>query len=133
MSAIGGRAVKPQGGKRADIGGVYFRSKWEANVARVLALLLDRGAVYAWAYEPREFEFFEIRRGTRFYLPDFQVWSDPERYQWWEVKGWMDKTSRIKIDRFRKYYPGEAAKLVIIGPGEYQAFARWSRLIVGWE
>jgi hypothetical protein len=115
------------------VGGVYFRSRWEANVARVLALLLDRGVIQAWAYEPREFEFETIRRGTRFYIPDFQVWSDPERYQWWEVKGWMDKTSKIKLDRFRKFYPEEAARLVIIGRSEYQAFAKWRALISGWE
>lgn len=95
-----------KGGKRADLDGLYVRSTWEANIARILVLLVEGGIIDKWEYEPDEFEFHAIKRGTRFYKPDFKVWYgsglDPV---YWEVKGYMDRVSQTKLNRMAKYYP----------------------------
>lgn len=43
---------RARGGRRADIGPMYFRSAWEANYARYLNWLLARGEIDRWEYEP---------------------------------------------------------------------------------
>jgi len=90
-------------GKRDDLGGQFFRSGWEANVARVLT---DRGI--KWEFEPIVFSFLEhgVKRGTVSYCPDFK-W----RGTILEVKGYLDGRGRTAIRRFRKYYPDEFSKL----------------------
>lgn len=89
----------------------FFRSKMEANVARYYRHM---GEWYR--YEYKEFEFREIKRGSRFYKPDFYLVA-PDR--WIEVKGWFRKTDKTKIKRFKKYYPEEYAKLYFIIPDKY--------------
>lgn len=93
-------------GKRADLGGQFFRSATEANYARFLNMFNVK-----WEYEPKEFEFYAIARGTRFYIPDFYL---PDKDAWIEVKGWMDSKSVIKLKRFKKYYNEEFKKLTIV-------------------
>lgn len=91
-------------GLREDIG-VVCRSGWESNILRILK---------AWdipfAYEPEVFPF-PIKRGTRSYCPDIHL---PRTDEWLEIKGYFDDASRIKIKRFRKYYPDEFARLTLI-------------------
>lgn len=93
-------------GKREDLGGQYFRSTWEANYARYLNLQNIK-----WEYEPQTFEFEPIKRGTRFYTPDFYL-SDEDR--WVEVKGWFNQKSQTKIKRFKKYHKEEFDKLTMV-------------------
>ena len=93
-------------GKRSDLGGKFFRSKTEANYARVLNFM---GII--WEYEPRDFYFEGIRRGCVSYTPDFYL---PIEDRWIEVKGWLDKKGTTKLNRFKKYYPVEFSKLTII-------------------
>lgn len=118
-------------GRRADLGGQFFRSAWEANYARYLNFLKSRGQIKDWQYEPDTFWFHEIKRGTRSYLPDFKVLEDGRHY-YVEVKGWMDQKSRTKLDRMAKYYPAEEVRLV--GATEYRQLRKaLSALIPGWE
>jgi len=101
------RAVS-QHGKREDLGGIAFRSKAEANVAR----WLTRKGV-EWEYETKEFEF-PLKRGNRFYKPDFFL---PQTGDLYEVKGWLNPESLVKLRRFRKYYPEEFDKLYVVDAG----------------
>lgn len=99
-----------KGGYRKDLK-QYFRSKIEANVARYYRYT---GQLYI--YEYKEFEFKGIKRGSRFYKPDFYlpVWDG-----WVEVKGWLRSADKTKLRRFKKYYPEEFEKLRFIIPDKY--------------
>ncbi len=120
-----------RGGKRPDLGNQYFRSRWEANYARYLNWLIEQAAILRWEYEPDTFEFHKIKRGSRFYTPDFKVFNLDGSYEYHEVKGYMDSASVTKLKRMEKYYPQE--KILIIARDEYRAVAKCKRLFVGWE
>ena len=51
-----------RGGKRSDLNNQYFRSSWEANIARILNFLNIR-----WIYEYKRFYFNETVDGVRSY------------------------------------------------------------------
>lgn len=119
------------GGKRADLGGQYFRSAWEANYARYLNWLQARGQIVGWEFEPVTFEF-PIRKGSRFYVPDFRVTEADGSVSFHEVKGWMDPRSATKLRRMAKYHP--TVPVVLIGKDEYRAIARtMAAMLPGWE
>lgn len=125
------RAVRSRGGKRADLGGTYYRSTMEANWARYLRWQQARGLIRSWEYEPQEFAF-PVKRGARYYLPDFRVTENDGAVTWHEVKGWMDATSKTKLRRMAKYYPDERVR--IVGQSDYATVARQvGHLIPGWE
>jgi len=140
-----------RGGYREDLK-QYFRSKWEANMARYYNFVGIK-----WIYEPQEFEFYKIKRGSRFYKPDFYL---PRQDRFIEVKGWFRPADKTKLRRFKKYYPEEFAKLELIVPdkysgsrangemikflcddlgidfekiGSYKEIEKYSNLIPGWE
>lgn len=120
-----------RGGNREDLGR-YFRSSWEANYARYLNFLVAAQKISRWEYEPKTFEFQDIKRGSRFYTPDFRVWDFDGGYVWHEVKGYMDARSATKLKRFAKRFAAE--KLVVIGGREYREIElKVSSLIPGWE
>jgi len=102
-------------GKRTDIvvdgKPCFFRSGWEANVARWLT---HQGK--QWQYEPDVFYFKDVKQGTVSYCPDFKYGKTG---LWLEVKGFLDPKGRTAIRRFKKYYPAEFKKLrAIVGsPG----------------
>lgn len=106
------KKVRSRSGKRKDLNDMYLRSQWEANYARYLNLLLKWKQIVKWEYEVDEFEFENIKRGNRFYKPDFKVWTTIKVFEYHEVKGWMDQTSRTKIKRFMKYYPKFVLKII---------------------
>ena len=54
---------------------------------------------------------FPIKRGTRAYTPDFFLVRNNE---WIEIKGYLDDKSKIKLKRFKRYYPDEFAKLTCV-------------------
>ena len=96
-------------GFRKDLG-IYVRSEMEANCLRYYNLIgVD------WLYEPREFSF-PIKRGNRFYKPDFYL---PKVGSWIEVKGFFRTNDKVKLRRFRKFYPEEFAKMWFIIPDKY--------------
>lgn len=115
------------GGKRN-----YFRSRWEANYARYLQWLKERGIIAEWQHEPETFWFEQIKRGVRSYLPDFRVWELDGSTALHEVKGWMDQRSRTTLSRMKKYHPEQ--KLIVIDGRQYRAIRlKVMRLIEGWE
>lgn len=108
-----------KGGKRSDIGGRYVRSRWEANVIRIL-----RTMGLAYDYEPRSF-----RCGGVSYTPDLWV---PSWGCWVEIKGWWRPGSEEKLAAFRAHYPDE--RLVVLDRPLYQAMQReWAPRIPEWE
>jgi len=110
----------------------YYRSRWEANYARYLQFLKERGEIADWAHEPETFWFDGIKRGVRSYLPDFRVTENDGSSKLHEVKGWMDSRSKTTLRRMAKYHPGET--IILIREREYNAIARQlGRLIEGWE
>lgn len=115
------------GGKRK-----YYRSRWEANYARYLQWLKEKGRIADWAHEPTTFWFEGIKRGTCSYLPDFLVMELGGAQVYYEVKGWMDDRSKTKIRRMAKYHP--TVKLIVIQEKQYMAVAKAvGSLIEGWE
>lgn len=132
---IKAKVVRTQcaGGRRYDLGGQYFRSAWEANYARYLNWLVSKGEIDRWDYEPITFEFTGIKRGTRFYTPDFRIINLRGAHEWHEVKGWMDAASKTRMKRMAKYYPNE--KIVIIDRKWFASAMRAGlpAMIPGWE
>lgn len=120
-------------GKREDLGDLYVRSGWEANVARYLNYLQSHGEIYKWEYEPDTYLFYKISRGTRSYTPDFKVWEKKESTPYYyEVKGYMDAKSKTKLTRMNKYYP--EIEIRLIQKKEYKAIELgYKNLIPKWE
>lgn len=117
-----------------EIGGqrCYFRSRWEANYARYLEWLRERGEIETWEHEPETFWFEGIKRGSMSYLPDFRVAERGGAVAYHEVKGWMDSRSKTKIARMARYHP--KVRLIVIDKKAYGAIARQvSSLVGGWE
>ncbi len=85
--------------------GLSVRSNWEANFARISSLY-----EIEYEFEPRVFTF-PVKRGTKGYTPDFYYSKTQE---WIEIKGFLDEKSKIKIKRFKRYYPEEFAKLTMV-------------------
>lgn len=117
-------------GVRADLN-LFVRSGWEANYARYLNWLKERGDITSWRYEPKTFWFDAIKRGVRSYKPDFSVVENGKEY-FVEVKGWMDDKSKTKLKRMRKYHPDVDIRLV--GQKQYKEIAdKLGRVIPHWE
>ena len=99
-----------KGGIRPDLK-QYFRSKMEANIARYYNYTGVK-----WIYEYKEFEFKNIKRGQRYYKPDFYL---PVSETYIEVKGYFSPGDKTKLRRFKKYYPEEFNKLMFVVPDKY--------------
>ena len=121
-----------RGGKRPDIGDMYFRSAWEANYARYLAWLVEMKQIRGWKYEADTFRFGKITRGTITYTPDFRVENMDGSVEYHEVKGWMDAKSKTRLRRMKKYHPGVGLR--VIGQVEYKTIAKQvSAFVPCWE
>lgn len=112
-------------GRRADVGGQFFRSRYEANYARFLNY-----HQIEWTYEKKTFWFLNIKRGVRSYTPDFYL---PATDEYHEVKGWMDAKSKTKLKRMKKYHPD--VKIVVVDGAWFKAAnkQRMCHFIPGWE
>lgn len=120
-----------RGGRREDLG-FYVRSSWEANWARYLNFLKKHGEIQDWAYEPETFEFVGIKRGSKFYTPDFLVVEKDGSRVYHEIKGYMDAQSKTKLRRMKKYHPN--IKIIVVEKKQYYSVARKVRgLIPNWE
>jgi hypothetical protein len=129
---FGGNYAKS--GKRADLGDQYFRSRWEANYARYLNWLIQvTKDVASWSYESETFEFKGIKRGTRFYTPDFRVQLSNGTVEYHEVKGWRYPKGETALKRMAKYYPH--VRIVVVDSEWFKAVRRQGlpSLIEGWE
>lgn len=121
-----------KGGKRPDLNNQYFRSSWEANYARYLNYMRLHGKIIRWEYEPDTFEFKDIKKGIRFYTPDFKVFTTDGFFEYHEVKGWMDAKSITRHKRMSKYYP--EIKIFIFDSKWFRKNgASLSALISNWE
>ncbi len=110
----------------------YFRSSWEANYARYLQWLVERGQIKSWEHEPYTFWFDGIRRGVCSYKPDFRVVENNGVIVWHEVKGWMDDRSRVTLKRMSKYFPDET--IILIDGKAYKSIQRKiGYTLPGWE
>jgi len=113
-----GNAYKhTKSGYREDLG-LVMRSNWEANVARIY-----NAYDIEFEFEPKVFSF-PIKKGTKGYTPDFYL---PTQDEWLEVKGYLDDKSKIKLKRFKRYYPKEFEKLTFVCSkysGEAKRFAQ---------
>lgn len=110
-------------------GTMYFRSKWEANYALYLDLLVKNGEIKSWEYEVDVFVFEKIKFGTRSYRPDFKVFNHDGSFEYHEVKGYMDSKSKTKLKRMAKYYP--EVKLVLIDSGYYASLKKKLGKVIG--
>lgn len=108
----------------------YMRSKWEYNYACFLDFLIKHGEIERWEHEPDTFWFEQIRRGVRSYLPDFKVYNKDGSVEYHEVKGYMDRKSKTKLKRMKKYYP--EVKMVLIDQKRYKAIKKIASLINNW-
>jgi len=124
--------ISKKGWRTVEGRSIFFRSKWEANYGRYLSYLKANSHIRNWFHEPKTFWFEAIKRGTRSYLPDFQIIENNGTTYWVEVKGYMDSKSHTKIKRFRKYYSEE--KLILIqGPWFKENNPKMRLLINDWE
>lgn len=106
------------GGYREDLG-MYFRSRWEANFARVMRLQ-ER----MWEYEPCSFQLDEITS----YTPDFLV----DGMTYYELKGRWYEGHVEKIAKFREKYP--EIPFVLIEEREYRDLSKqYKAKISEWE
>ena len=90
---------RTKSGIREDLG-IFVRSNWEANFARILNFL-----ELSWEYETKTFKLKTEKYGEKEYIMDFFV-KDGIGYMV-EVKGWLDSKSKIKIKMFKECYPKE--------------------------
>ena len=108
--------TRGKGGYREDIG-FYVRSNWEANFARIL-ILEEKDFIY----EPKSFQLTSCIS----YTPDFLVGDIL-----YEVKGFMDEISSLKIALFREKYPDKELK--IIDGNEYNDLRNKYKSLIKWE
>lgn len=104
--------TRGKGGRRQDLGNIYFRSSYEANYARFLNLLVRLKEIKGWKFEPDTFWFEKIKRGVRSYTPDFKIFNNDNSIEYHEVKGWDYPRGKTARKRMAKYYPKVALKLV---------------------
>lgn len=123
-------------GKRSDLNGQYFRSRWEANYARYLNFIIahdKNNDIVRWEFEPDTFEFTKIRRGVRFFTPDFKIYFSDGHVEYHEVKGYDYPKGKTARKRFARYFPN--LKLVLVGEEWFSAVSkkRLDNLIPNWE
>ena len=127
---------RSKSGKRKDLNEQFFRSNYEANYARYLNFIMSSDAnnnIVKWEFEPDTFEFHKIKKGTRFYTPDFKIFLNDGHIEYHEVKGWDYPRGITARKRFAKYYPH--LKLLVIDSEFFKDVKRKGidRLIPNWE
>lgn len=119
-----GRLKPPKHGRgrtgiREDLN-QYFRSNWEANLARMFNFNRIK-----WLFEPQRFDLGECT-----YLPDFYL---PAKDLWIEVKGWIKDKDKKKVE----YQLSEFSKdhnLLVVNKNAYRQLASsYNQFIPNWE
>lgn len=105
------------GGIREDLG-IYFRSNWEANFARILNYQNK-----TWEYEPHT---FSLSNGKT-YTPDFI-----SENVYYEIKGRFTDACKEKIELFKKDYPDIQFELIDCVKYELLKL-EYKNLIPNWE
>ena len=62
------------------------------------------------------------------YTPDFYL---PNQDEYFEVKGWMDPMSKLKLEKIAKCYP--EINIRVIGESQYRKIEKAKHLIPLWE
>jgi len=91
-------------GYRSDLD-IVTRSGWESDFLRIC-----KSYNISYEYEPFVFPF-PVKTGNKGYIPDIYFPSDDS---YLEIKGYFDSNSRVKIKRFKKYYPMEFSNFTIV-------------------
>jgi len=106
-------------GVRGDLG-QFFRSNYEANIARILNYHQIR-----WLYEPKRFDLGKYKYRPDFYLPDKDLWI--------EVKGWIRPETEEKVAyQIREF--NKDHKLLVIDEKKYsQLEQKYKPLISEWD
>jgi hypothetical protein len=100
------------GGRRADLGDMFFRSNWEANYARILNLWQEQKKIFCWEYEPLPFRFPRTDRPLS-YTTDFQVWEqEGSDYYYVEIKGQMSKYDQLKQQCMEEHYTDVSIRMI---------------------
>lgn len=109
-------------GKRKDLNNQYFRSRWEANFARILNYWK-----IPWEYEPTRFDLGECT-----YLPDFKVYDSKAGDYFVEIKGMFMDVDKKKFKLFSEKYP--EVRLQVIEEKQYKNLQKeFSSKIQNWE
>lgn len=121
-------------GQWFEIGGKRFfsRSQWERNYGAYLQFLKEHGYIKEWVYEPKTFWFEGIRRGTNNYKPDFLVTFPDDTTEYREVKGYLDRKSKTKLKRMKKYFPDVKVRM-IDGAWFKQHGSKMALIVPGWR
>lgn len=115
---LGARHKSAWGGYREDLQ-MYVRSRWEANICRLLNYFK-----IPFAYEPQVFDLSETCYTPDLFLPEEQIYV--------EIKGWMDSSSLQKITLFNQVYPD--IRLYLIDYQKYSLLEYLCKdLVGGWE
>jgi len=109
------------GGTRKDLGH-YVRSRWEANICRLLKHVEIR-----YLFEPDTFSLCD--GGNRYtYTPDIKI----ARRIYIEVKGWVSPKAKIKKKLMKEQYPD--IEIIYIAEAEYKYLSKRLRNIIpNWE
>ncbi|GAC1382259.1 MAG: hypothetical protein NVSMB30_29860 [Hymenobacter sp.] len=113
------------GGKRS-----FYRSRWEANYARVLQHELEKGAILSWEHEPDRFQFINHETNCRSYLPDFKVLTTAG-IAYHEVKGWLDERSKSIFRLMAAEYPD--VQIVVINAAWFKTNKHYQFILSEWE
>jgi transposase-like protein len=116
-----GTYKKSKKGKRIDLNNQYFRSNWEANIARIL-----KSKNIKYEYEKHKIELKTI---GKFYIPDFYL---PKYKLYIEVKGYWWEEGEIKFNTFKKETPNEKIMLIDT-PRYYKIRKKYKNIIPYWE
>ena len=94
-----------------------YRSKWEADYAHYLDLLIPVGNLVSWDYEP---DRLEIGVGA-FYTPDFRIITRgvDRGIQYHEVKGYRREAAIVRLKAEALRYPQFRFVLVTKANGEW--------------
>jgi len=109
-------------GRRADLGGQYFRSRLEANFARILQYHNE-----PYEFEPRDF----VLTTGHHYVPDFYL---PSSDTYVETKGFLSDKDIEKYAQFKKDYPNVKWVMLKQSSEEWKCMEFWHKdLISAWE
>lgn len=104
---------------------------WEANYARYLNWLIERGEIFSWSYESKEWQF-PVKRGTRFYKCDFEIVDTEGSDPWYvEIKGFLNEKDVTALTRMAKYFP--EVVIVLLDKSKYQEIVAEAGHLPFWE
>lgn len=112
------------GGKRPDISNKYFRSMWEANIARIFEL---KGIEYQ--YEKKKMPIVNQNGSLKYtYMVDFYL---PKYDKYIEVKGKWEDVAKEKVKLFKEQYEN---KLIVLEGRQYRRLEKkFEHKISLWE